>query len=96
MLCFSDLIIFTEILENETDFMDYLDKRIPLYKRSELNFQDEIDLLGHFLEHDLVFDENMINNLTNFQLIKFSSKFDEYFENWGNKPERKGKNSSQK
>ena len=39
-----DLIIFTEIIETETDFMDYLDKRIPLYKRPELNFQDEIDL----------------------------------------------------
>jgi hypothetical protein len=91
-----DLIIFTEIIESETDFMNYLDKRIPLYKRSELNFQDEIDLLGHFLEHDLIFDEDMLKNLTNFQLNKYSSKIDEYFEKGGNKPTRKSKNSSKK
>lgn len=88
-----DLIIFAEIIENEVDFLDYLEKRIPLYQRAELHFSDEIDLLGHFLEHDLEFDEEMISKLTFFRLNKFSEDIDNYFERGGKKPIRKKKNT---
>lgn len=89
-----DLMIFSEIIENEEDFMDYLDKRIPLYKRSELHFQDEIDLLGYFLEKNLEFDEKMIKGLTTFQLNKYSADIDKYFEKGGIKPKRKKKSGT--
>lgn len=84
-----DLLIFAELIESEDDFIEYLDKRIPLYQRPELNFQDEIDILGYFFEHDLEFDENLIKGLTSFQLNKFSADIDSYFEKGGTKPKRK-------
>ena len=43
-------------------------------------------------KHDLIFDEEMLENLTNFQLNKYSSKIDEFFEKGGDKPKRKSKN----
>ncbi|MPT33865.1 MAG: hypothetical protein E2604_01950 [Flavobacterium sp.] len=84
-----DLLIFSEIIDNEEDFLDYLEQRIPLYQRSEMEFQDEIDILGYFLEHDLVFDEKMISRLSSFRLNKYGSSIDNYFEKGGAKPIRK-------
>lgn len=84
-----DLLIFSELIESEEDFIDYLDRRIPLYQRSELNFQDEIDILGYFFEHNLKFDEKLIKDLTSFQLNKYSAEIDSYFEKGGTKPKRK-------
>lgn len=84
-----DLLIFSELIESEEDFIDYLDKRIPLYQRPELNFRDEIDILGYFFKHNLEFDENLIKDLTSFQLNKYSADIDNYFEKGGTKPKRK-------
>ncbi len=84
-----DLVVFSEILESETDFVEYLEKRIPLYARPELNFDDEIQLLGHFLENNLDLDENLIKELSGFTLNNFSEAIDNYFENNGPKPKRK-------
>jgi hypothetical protein len=89
-----DLIIFSEIIENENDFIDYLEKRIPLYKMPKIDPQDEINLLGYFLEHNLVFDEEKLKDLTTLQLQKFTSKIDAYFERRSSKPKRIIKNSS--
>ena len=86
-----DLMIFSEIIDNEVDFIEYLEKRVPLYQRPELFFQDEIDVLGHFLKNSLVFDEELIHGLTNFQLYKYSEPIDAYFERRGAKPIRKQK-----
>lgn len=84
-----DLMIFSEIIENESDFIEYLEKRIPFYQRPELNFHDEIDILGHFLESGLNLDEDLIKGLTSFQLNNFSSDIDNYFEEGEPKPKRK-------
>lgn len=83
-----DLMIFAEILEDEIDFIEYLKKRIPFYKRPELNFHDEIDLLGFFLEKDLILDEKFIETLDSFQLDNFSKSIDDYFELGKSKPTR--------
>ncbi len=87
-----DLMVFSELLEDETDFIDYLKKRVPLYQRPELDFQDELDLLGHFLEDDLNFDENLIAKLKTFRLNKYSIDIDDYFQKGGKKPVRKSRN----
>lgn len=78
-----DLMIFSEILENEGDFKEYLDQRINLYKRSNIEIPDEISLLGYFLkEGNIKFDGKKINNLDTFKIEKnYSSIIDEYFHN---------------
>ena len=74
---------------NENDFIEYLEIRIKLYQRPEMIILDEIDLLGHFLEENLVFDERLIKGLTHVQLNGFSKEIDNFFENSGIKPKRK-------
>lgn len=46
-----DLMIFADLIENENDFQDYIDNRLKLYERNDVEFQDEIDILGFFLEN---------------------------------------------
>ena len=84
-----DLLVFSELMESEADFIDYLEQRIPLYQRPELYFHDELNILGYFFEHNLKFDEELIKDLASFQLNKYSVGIDNYFEQGGEKPKRK-------
>lgn len=83
-----DLMIFSEIIENEDDFIDYLEKRIPLYSESRILINDEIDLLGYYLEHGKLIEENELKNSDEFLLNKYSSKIDEFMEGRGDKPKK--------
>lgn len=46
-----DLMIFSDLIENENDFKEYIDNRFGLYERNDVEFQDEIDILGFFFEN---------------------------------------------
>lgn len=46
-----DLMIFSDLIENENDFKAYIDNRLGLYERNDVEFQDEIDILGFFFEN---------------------------------------------
>lgn len=46
-----DLMIFSDLIENEKDFQDYIESRFGLYERNDVEFQDEIDILGFFFEN---------------------------------------------
>lgn len=83
-----DLIIFSEIIENEDDFVDYLEMRIPLYSENRIIINDEIDLLGYYLEHCKLIEENDLKNLDHFILNKYSSKIDDYMDGKGEKPKK--------
>ena len=45
-----DLMVFSDIIESEKDFLDYLHYRLDLYDRTDITFVDEIDILGFFLD----------------------------------------------
>jgi hypothetical protein len=51
IVSFWDLMIFAELLDNEKDFQDYISARIALYERNDVEFTDEIDILGFFLKN---------------------------------------------
>jgi len=46
-----DLMIFSEMIESESDFKEYLQHRLGLYERNDIEFHDEIDILGYFFEN---------------------------------------------
>jgi len=77
-----DLMIFSTIIENEKDFMQYLDERLELYKRSNIRIPDEISLLGYFLhEGNIKFDSQKIKKLDHFTINKnYSDEIDRYFQ----------------
>lgn len=45
-----DLMIFAELLDNEKDFQEYVSYRLALYERNDVEFTDEIDILGFYLK----------------------------------------------
>ncbi len=74
-----DLMIFSDAIQSEDIFVNYLNNRYSLYERNDLYFQDEIDILGCFLSgqlFDLIEDRNTNEN----KLIHgFKDKIDEYY-----------------
>lgn len=46
-----DLMVFSDLIENENDFKDYIENRFALYERNDVEFHDEIDILGFFFEN---------------------------------------------
>lgn len=84
-----DLMIFSEILENEDDFIDYLEQRIPLFTNPKIRVNDEIDLLGYFLENEKLVDEKLLKKVDNYSLTKSSGEIDDYFQKGGEKPKKK-------
>jgi len=84
-----DLMIFSEIIENEDDFLDYLEQRIPLFTNPKINVDDEIDLLGTFLKNGKLIDEKLLKNTTNYIISKCAQEIDDYFERGGKKPTKK-------
>jgi len=46
-----DLMIFADLIESEEDFKEYLQNRLGLYERNDIEFHDEIDILGYFFEN---------------------------------------------
>ena len=46
-----DLMIFADLVESENDFKEYLRNRLSLYERKDIEFHDEIDILGYFFEN---------------------------------------------
>ena len=84
-----DFMIFSEILETEDDFIDYLEKRIPLLSDSRINVNDEIDLLGYYIENNELIDHELLEKSTTYTFSKASQDIDEYFQNNGPKPKKK-------
>lgn len=84
-----DLMIFSEIIENEDEFIVYLEKRLPLYNNPNINVDDEIDFLGYFLENGELIDKKTLKKVTTYKLNKTSQDIDNYFQKGGIKPSRK-------
>jgi len=74
-----DLMIFSELIETELDLQEYLEYRIDLYERNDIEFTDEIDILGFFLEGHFPLppekDDQMIH------MTGFSGDIDSYYTN---------------
>ncbi len=83
-----DLMAFADLIDSEKMFIDYLDKRLPLYLNESLANTDEMDLLGLYFANDLKI-KNSLKNVDNLQLYEFKKNIDNYFEKGGSRPFKK-------
>lgn len=83
-----DLMAFTDLIDSEKMFIDYLDKRLPLYINENLVNTDEMDLLGLYFTNDLKI-KNSLKNTDRLQLYEFKKNIDNYFERGGSRPFKK-------
>lgn len=45
-----DLMVFTDLINGETEFNEYLNYRLSMYDRNDITFMDEIEILGFYLK----------------------------------------------
>lgn len=84
-----DLMIFSEMLDNEDDFIDYLEQRIELYSNPAVDVEDEIDFLGYFLDTGKLVDHKLLKKVDSYKLNKTSGDIDKYYMRGGDKPRKK-------
>jgi hypothetical protein len=76
-----DLMIFADLIESEEDFKEYLVNRIALYDRNDVEFQDEIDILGFYFEGNFPLGPEQANE-TN-QIVNFMDDIETYYTRKG-------------
>lgn len=76
-----DLMIFTDLIENENDFKEYLTYRISLYDRNDIEFTDEIDILGFFLKGHFPVKAGKENDI--LHIVNFKDDIETYYTKSG-------------
>lgn len=90
-----DLMIFADMIESEVDFKEYLQNRLGLYERNDIEFNDEIDILGYFFENLFPLKAEKENEI--IMMLSYKDGIDTYYTRTGVgmlgviKPKRKTK-----
>ncbi|PAV13096.1 hypothetical protein ASJ81_18745 [Methanosarcina spelaei] len=74
-----DLMVITNILENSDDFIKYLQERISLNKKQEINSFDEIDYFGYFLKHGTLSKTSDLPKSEDTIINGYSSDIERYY-----------------
>lgn len=72
-----DLMIFADLIQNEDDFKEYLDHRLSLYERNDVEFNDEVDILGFFFNNEFPLGEEKTDEI--IFMTSYSDDIDEYY-----------------
>ena len=72
-----DLMIFSEMIESEADFQEYLQNRLGLYERNDIEFHDEIDILGYFFENLFPLKEEKENE--RIMMLSYKDDIERYY-----------------
>ncbi len=72
-----DLMIFADLIESEEDFKEYMNYRLALYERKDVEFNDEIDILGFFFNNGFPLREER-DNETIF-MVNYMDDIDAYY-----------------
>lgn len=72
-----DLMIFADLIESEADFKEYLRYRIGLYDRSDVEFNDEIDILGFFIQNRSPLPSEKTSE--RIMMIGYKDEIDKYY-----------------
>ena len=76
-----DLMIFADLIESEADFKEYLQNRLGLYERNDIEFQDEIDILGYFFENLFPLKEEKVNE--RILMLSYKDNIETYYTRTG-------------
>ncbi len=76
-----DLMIFSEMIENESDFKEYIHHRLGLYERNDIEFNDEIDILGYFFENLFPLKEEKENE--HIMMLSYKDDIETYYTRTG-------------
>jgi len=74
-----DLMVFADLIESKEDFTDYLQHRLNLYERDDVEFLDEIDVLGFFFENKFPLPRENKEKAQTELIVGFKGNIDKYF-----------------
>lgn len=74
-----DLMVFADLINSEEDFKEYLNERINIYERSDVEFSDELDVLGFFLDGNFPIPPQ--NEKQILHIINSKEQIDTYYNN---------------
>ncbi|WP_337044963.1 hypothetical protein [Emticicia sp. 17c] len=72
-----DLMVFSDLIQNENEFKEYLTNRMELYDRNDIEFSDEIDILGYYLENNFPLRQEKENEI--YRIVNFKEEIDSYY-----------------
>jgi len=73
-----DLMVFADLIPDEDSFKVYLENRLALYDRDDIEFNDELDVLGYFMDGNFPLKPEVEGQ--HIQIVNFSSEIDEYYD----------------
>lgn len=76
-----DLMVFADLIQNEGDFKEYLTHRIGLYDRNDIEFLDELDILGFYFEGNFPLNAEKENEI--LHIINYKDDIDAYYTRIG-------------
>lgn len=76
-----DLMIFADLIQNEAEFKEYLTNRIALYERNDIQFSDEIDILGFYFQNHFPLGNEKENEI--LHIINFKDEIEDYYTRTG-------------
>lgn len=76
-----DLMIISDLIESESDFQEYLENRISLYERNDIEFSDEIDILGFFFDGNFPLADEKKNEMVH--IFGYKDQIDDYYTKVG-------------
>ena len=88
-----DLMIFSDLIEGEDAFQEYINNRLSLYERSDIQFSDEIDILGYYFDGNFPLPPEKENE--RISMIGYKDDIDTYYTRkdvgmpGGTKPKKK-------
>lgn len=72
-----DLMIFADLIQSEEDFKEYLQNRLGLYERNDVEFHDEIDILGFFFDKRFPLPDEKENE--RIMMLSFKDEIETYY-----------------
>lgn len=72
-----DLMIFSDLMESEDNFKEYIINRLGIYDRSDIQFSDEIDILGYYLDGNFPLPPEKVNE--RISMIGYKDDIDKYY-----------------
>lgn len=80
-----DLMVFSELIGSEVEFLDYLSKRLPLYHDERFVSLDEVNMLGFYFTKDMKVKKSL--QFASFlQIDNHKQAIDQYYDEGGPKP----------
>jgi hypothetical protein len=83
-----NLYVFSEFIDSEDMFIDYLERRFDLYKDKRMNDLDEIAVLGLYFYNNMVIDKKHSNAYKVILNPHYTLEFDNYYQRGGIKPKK--------